>query len=129
MKMNCTNSLLLVGRIIIGSIFIIGGVTFILNFENSIGFVGLAFPIAPTLFLVGAILCKILGGLSLILGYYVRIGAIILIVFTVVATFAYHNVFINPMESIAFTKNLMVIGGLLFLIAAGSGKYSIKPSQ
>ena len=121
---NLNNIFLLIGRLLIGGVFLSGGIGFLLNFEPTVGYVATVFPI-PVLFTIGAIVFKILGGLSLILGYKMRIGVILLIIFTLMATFGYHNMFIDETQKIAFYKNLMVIGGLLAFYVAGVGKYSI----
>ena len=121
----CNDVIILIGRLILGGFFVWGAVNFIINFESTVGFVGSVFPI-PLLFTIGAIALKGLGGLSIIFGYKMKWGAIALAFFVLVATFAYHNMFINPAETISFTKNSLLFGALLIIITAHPGRFAIN---
>ena len=73
----------------------------------------------------------LLGGLSLILGAWTRIGAFFLLVFIVAATYYFHDFwkFADPtqqqLQTIQFMKNMAIGGGLLSLIAFGGGPWSV----
>ena len=71
---------------------------------------------------------QLLGGLSLLLGYKVKIGSILLILFLIPATLVFHNPIANPEELNSFIKNIGLIGGLLMVIYAGAGALSIDNS-
>ncbi len=78
------------------------------------------------LFLMVAVACKVLGSLLLIMGWKVRLGAFLLIVFLVPATFLAHHFWTESGEKrgdemIALLKNVGIFGGLLLLLAFGSG--------
>jgi len=83
-----------------------------------------------TLFLAGAIIFEVLGGLSVLLGFKARLGAIALIIFTIPAALIFHNFWAfegmeQQTQMIMFMKNLAIIGGLLLITSFGSGPLSI----
>jgi len=85
----------------------------------------------PKLALAGAIFLLSLGGVSVILGAWTRIGAFCLLVFLGAATWYFHDFwrFADPMQrqlqTIQFMKNLAIAGGLLALLAFGGGSWSV----
>ena len=86
----------------------------------------------PDLLLTGAISVLILGGTLLLIGYRTGLGAILVLLYWIPATFVVHAFWTYPpgpeyrLESIMFMKNLAITGGLLMLWINGSGKYSIR---
>ncbi|MBP7821664.1 MAG: DoxX family membrane protein [Saprospiraceae bacterium] len=73
----------------------------------------------------------ILGGLMLLFGYRSKLGAFMLLLYLLPITFIIHSFWNDPdnirrFQSILFMKNIAICGGLLSVIAHGSGKYSIK---
>ena len=73
----------------------------------------------------------IVGGILVLIGYYVNIGAFLLLIYWVPVTFIVYSFWNDPEEiqhlhSIFFMKNIAIVGGLLLLIVNGSGRYSIK---
>ena len=71
-----------------------------------------------------AILFLIVGSLMVLAGYYARIGALLLAVFLVLATYYFHPFWKTPDDEkmmIDFMKNLGLFGAMLFIIANGSG--------
>ncbi len=115
----------LAARICLSLIFIKAGISHILGFAGTQQMMtqrGL--PIAGVL-LAGTILFQILGGLSLLLGYKVKIGSILLIIFLIPATLVFHNFLLDPEEINSFLKNIGLIGGLLMMIYTGAGALSL----
>ena len=79
-----------------------------------------------TPFLLGsAILIELTGGLSLIIGYATRWGALELIAFTLAATFIYYRRISERDKLVHVLKNLAIIGGLLMIAAVGPGTIGI----
>jgi putative oxidoreductase len=76
--------------------------------------------------LVGAIVVEILGGLSIILGLWIRAGAAALFLFLIPATLIFHTDFSQQTQMIMFLKNLSIMGGLLLVVAFGSGTYHLQ---
>ncbi|WP_414754053.1 DoxX family protein [Anabaena sp. CCY 9910] len=119
----------LVARSFLAVIFIYTGVNKVFNFAQTSEFMAKAgLPIVGVL-LVFTIAFQILGGLSIILGYKAEIGAILLIIFLIPATIVFHNPFADPSQFNNFFKNLSIIGGLLLILAYGSGTLSLEASD
>lgn len=78
---------------------------------------------------IGAILLLLGGGVSVLLGFKARWGAIALIAFLVPATLMFHFNWTEQLEQIQFFKNLSLIGGLLLLAQNGPGRYSFDNQQ
>lgn len=87
-------------------------------------------PEAPLL-LVLALVVMILGGLSLLLGYHTRHGAMLLFAFTVVVTLLMHAYWTigDPVARAAdydiFARNIAIAGGLLLLVGMGPGGFAL----
>ncbi|CDR33042.1 DoxX family protein [Criblamydia sequanensis] len=117
---------LLLGRILIASIFLIAGTQKILNYNGYLQMMtSKGIPFASVL-LLGAIVFLLLGSISVILGYKTRIGALLLILFLIPTTLIFHNFWGLPAEEaslqqIMFMKNLSILGGLILLVSAGPG--------
>jgi putative oxidoreductase len=133
------------GRVMLATIFLMSAAgNKIPNFEEVAGFMAAEGVPAPQFMLAGAIAFLIAGSLSVILGYKVRIGAALLLVFLVLATYFFHDFWTQPadamwvlstntnvqmpvqqIEMISFMKNLALMGAMVFLIANGSGPMSL----
>ena len=87
-------------------------------------------PVAPAL-LALALLVMVLGGLSLVLGYQTRYGAMFLFGFTIIATALMHDFWIIHKDAIGraadyqlFARNIAIAGGLLLLVGMGPGPFA-----
>jgi putative oxidoreductase len=85
---------------------------------------------APQLMLVGAIVFLVVGSLSVIVGYKARIGAALLLIFLVLASYYFHPFWklegqAQQEQMIQFMKNLSMMGAMLFIVANGSGPMSV----
>ena len=115
----------LAARICLSLIFLKAGISHILGFTDTVSqMAGMGLPI-PEVLLIFTIIFQILGGLSLLLGYKVKIGSILLILFLIPATLVYHNPIGDASQVNDFLKNIGLIGGLLMVIYAGAGALSI----
>ncbi|EDX82826.1 DoxX subfamily, putative [Synechococcus sp. PCC 7335] len=118
----------LIARIFIAVIFIQTGIANAIEFadtQQQIADVGI--PLSALVALC-VVIFEIAGGVSLILGYKVQIGVILLLLFLVPATLVFHNPVADPAEMISFLKNLAIIGGLLMIAAHGPGPVSLERS-
>jgi putative oxidoreductase len=79
----------------------------------------------PTGLLPLVIATEIFGGLAVLAGFQTRIAAFLLAGFSILAAVIFHSNFADQMQSILFMKNLAIAGGLLLLVANGSGAYAI----
>lgn len=118
----------LAARICLCIIFINSGIGKIFGFTSTAEMMAnQGLPIASVL-LIFTIAFQLLGGLSLLFGYKVKIGSTLLILFLIPATLVFHNPIANPDELNSFLKNIGLIGGLLMTIYAGAGALSIDNS-
>ena len=120
--MSLAATLMLAGRIIFGLFFVIAA------FRNTMGFktripskTNYGWDMPPAL-VAGGFAMQWIGGLSLLLGFYPALGALLLIVFLVLATAGYHNMFLfNGKERdphlYLVLVNITLAGGLLLVIA------------
>ena len=79
----------------------------------------------------GSIVIELGASLALILGIYTRCAAIVLIVFTILATLMFHNFWASPpvqvtAQTVQFLKNLELIGLFAMIAAFGPGAYSLR---
>ncbi len=124
--------LALLGRLCLVSIFLLSAVGNDVPHFNDVAAIMEAHHVpAPQLLLIGAIVFLIAGSISILVGYKARIGALLLFVFIVMATYYFHNFWdkTNPaeqqLEMVQFMKNLSIGGGLLFIMAVGAGPFSL----
>ncbi|MFY9992413.1 MAG: DoxX family protein, partial [Rhodoplanes sp.] len=122
--------LLLIARVLLGYIFLLGG------WGKLLGLAGFAtylerqgLPASYPLAVLGAGV-EFLGGLALIFGFVTRFAALALVAFTLVATGIAHRFWefdeaARRGQATSFNKNMTMIGGLLALIVAGPGRFSI----
>lgn len=111
----------LIVRVFLSALFLFTGVQLVLNFSDRVGFIETIVPFAALVAVVVAAM-KLLGGLSVLLGYKTEWGAWTLIVFVALTIVFVHN---NMGELVTALKNLGLIGGLLLLIMYGAGPKSL----
>jgi len=86
----------------------------------------------PTVATLVTGLMILLGGLSILLGYKVKIGALLLIVFLVPTTFIAHafwdiqDAMQAQMQMVMFMKNLGLTGAAMLIYYFGSGPLSLE---
>jgi putative oxidoreductase len=79
----------------------------------------------------GSIVIELGASLALVLGIYTRCAAIVLIVFTILATLMFHNFWASPQaqvtgQTVQFLKNLELIGLFALIAAFGPGAYTLR---
>lgn len=123
------------GRLMIVTIFLMSAVgNKIPQFKTVAGYMASEGVPQPQVMLAGAIVFLIVGGLSVLLGYKTRLGAGLLLVFLILATYYFHDFWTKTgqsqqMEMIQFMKNLSLMGTMVFLMANGPGAYSLDRRQ
>jgi putative oxidoreductase len=130
--LNCYGPL--VGRILIALIFVFAGFGKITGFEGTVGYIASKGMPLPQLAAIGAIIIELGGGILLVLGWKTRVAAMALFLFTGLAALIFHNFWAAAPDQaqnqmIHFMKNLAIMGGLLFVMAHGSGPFSLDKSN
>jgi putative oxidoreductase len=120
------------GRTMLALIFLMSALgNKIPNFNVIAQYMGSEGVPAPQVLLAGAIAFLLVGSASLILGYKARLGAGLLFVFLVLATYYFHDFWTfadageRQQQTIQFMKNLALMGGMLFIVANGAGPWSL----
>lgn len=127
----------LFGRVLLALIFIIAG------FHKITGFGGTAEMMAgrglplPEVLLVATILIELGGGLMILLGWHARWAALAIFLFLIPTTLIFHAYWsVDPSQPLMvknqmnqFMKNLAIMGGMLYVVAYGSGPFSLKKSN
>lgn len=131
---NLQNPLNLAGRLLIAALFLPAGFGKITGFAGTIGYIGSVGLPLPAVGAALAIAVEVLGGLALILGYQTRIAAVVLGLFTLVASFFFHAYWSVPAEQafiqqLLFFKNVALAGGLFILAANGAGAWSLDAKR
>lgn len=122
----------LLGRIFIAFIFIYEAFDSLLFFENTKSTMhdyGITWY--PNFLLSIVIFSLFVGGILVLIGYYANFGAILLLLYYLPMTCIVYSFWNDAVEyqrinSLHFMRNLALCGGLLILIANGSGRYSVK---
>ena len=121
------NAIPLIGRILFSLIFVMSGLN---HFSaQTIGYAASqGVPMANIAVPLSGVLA-ILGGLSIILGFKARWGAVLIILFLVPVTVMVHKFWGVPDsqgQMIHFMKNVSMLGGALMIVGLGSGPMSLK---
>jgi len=124
------NALNLSGRVLLAALFLPAGISKLTGFEGTVGYIASVGLPLPAVGAVLALLVEIVGSVALIAGFGTRIAALVLALFTLVASFFFHAFWAVPadqafMVQLLFFKNVAVVGGLLALAANGAGGWSL----
>lgn len=129
--MNPFQSLLsLVARILLALMFVVAGTSKIGGFEGTAAYIAAKGLPLPEMSTVLTIVVELGAGLALIAGFKARWAAALLAIFTLAASFIFHNYWALPVEqqsvqTLMFIKNIAVTGGLLMVLAFGAGGWSL----
>ena len=130
--MNIQGIITVVGRVMLSLIFLMSAAgNKIPNFTEVAGYMSSEGVPAARLMLVGAIAFLIVGSFSVIVGCKARIGASLLLIFLILATYFFHDFWTiedataQQEQMIQFMKNLALMGAMLLVIANGAGPISL----
>ena len=120
-----------VGRVALGTIFVVSGLGKLAAWRGIVAYAGSKG--VPEILLAIATALELLGGISVVIGFKARWGALALLVFLVPVTLVFHNFWAVPaeqqqMEMVNFLKKLAICGGLLIVLGRGAGAFSIDSS-
>ena len=128
--MNANTPVLLIARILLALMFILAGLSKFAGLEGTAGYIASkGLPLPGVLAFLTALL-EVVGGLAIAVGFHARIAALVLALFTLLASVLFHNFWAMPAEQqmvqqLMFMKNLSVAGGLLLLFVFGAGGASV----
>lgn len=120
---------LLIGRILVGWIFVRSGYGKLFNIEA----VAASFPARgiPAFMAYISVPVEFFGGLALIFGLATRYVSLVMAVFVLVATFSSHRYWDftdaaqRRAQDSSFYKNMAILGGFGFLFVCGAGRLSL----
>jgi putative oxidoreductase len=130
MSQRLQNALSFLGRVLLVALFLPAGISKLTGFSGTVGYIASVGLPLPAVGAALAVLVEILGSLALLAGFGTRIAALVLAVFTLVASVFFHAYWSAPAEQafvvqLLFFKNIAVVGGLLVLAAQGAGGWSL----
>jgi len=123
------DTLLLVGRFILGVIFVTSGFEKLLALDGfTANLAGKGVPLAWFFARLGAGV-EFFGGLAIVLGFATRLSSLLMLAFVAVATGISHRYWefegaARVAQATNFFKNLSIAGGFFVLFAAGSGRFA-----
>ena len=116
-------TLFLIGRILFGGYFIFNGINHFMRLKMMSEYTkmkGVPVP-GASVALTGALL--LIGGITIFLGAYIRLGVLALAIFLISVTFMMHNFWkiqdpqMKMGEMVNFMKNMALLGAVLMLLA------------
>ena len=117
----------LLGRILISALFLISAYDKIFSINGSMNWME-GFGI-PGFLLYPVIVLEIILPFCIIIGYQARISAGLLAIFCLATAFIFHMDFVDPMQKVAFLKNVGLAGGFLFIVANGTKDWSVDTKK
>jgi putative oxidoreductase len=120
----------LAARVLISQIFLLSGVMKVLDPAGTAAQMEGRGMFWVPFFLWAAVAVELGGGLSVLLGYKTRLGALMLFLFLIPVTLTFHNWWTYPpdqqkVQMLFFLHNLTLMGGLLLVMTFGPGPLSL----
>jgi uncharacterized membrane protein YphA (DoxX/SURF4 family) len=115
--------ILVIGRILFGGFFLMSGINHFTKLEAMTGYAKYKKLPAAKLGVLISGLMLVIGGLSVILGYYADLGALLLAIFLVLAAVIFHNFWketdatAKQNEMLGFMKDIALAGAALIIFA------------
>ncbi len=123
------NSVLLIGRIVFAMMFAMSGIHHLTKAEAMANYANFKKVPAPKFANFASGILLLAGGLSIILGVYADLGALVIAILLIVIAFKMHDFWAQTeaqakqTESVSFFKNVSMAGGalIIFALAATEG--------
>ena len=120
-----SNTLLLIGRILLSVVFIMAGLSKFVSIEGTAGYISsVGLPAGIALAWLAAIF-ETLAGIAILIGFQTRIAAWLLAAFCVFTAVVFHYAPADQMQMTMFMKNITIAGAFLILSVAGPGTLSV----
>lgn len=125
--------MLLLGRVFLSLMFIMAGGTKISTFAATAADMTARQVPYSEILLVIAIIMELGGGLMVLLGYRARFGAALLFLFIIPVSYFFHDFWnltgvASSEQMYHLLKNITILGGLLYVMTFGAGRYSFDKS-
>jgi putative oxidoreductase len=120
-----SDTVALVGRILIGVLFLVSGLSKIAAPAATQGYIASVGLPLPFVSYAIAVAVEVLGSSLLIAGVRTRFVAAGMAVFALATALTFHKNFADQNQLIHFMKNIAIMGGLLQVVAFGGGKFSV----
>lgn len=120
----------LVGRVLISGMFLWAAYEKMKNWNATVTYLKTKnIPYLNIVLPVGVAL-KVIGGLSVLLGWHAHIGALLLLIVAISSCLKMHDFWRiqgeeKSMEKLLFIKDVAVIGGLFMILALGAGHFGV----
>jgi uncharacterized membrane protein YphA (DoxX/SURF4 family) len=120
----------LAARVCLSAVFLWSGWTKLMDRAAGLAEVkAFGLPV-PALCLALTIACQLVGGMMVLAGYWTRLGALALGVFTIVATLMAHRYWHlsgteRMQQRVVCLEHLAIVGGFIMLIVYGGGSLSL----
>ncbi len=117
------STVFLIARMVFAFMFVMSGINHITKADHLVGYAQFKGVPSPKLAVIGSGVVMGLVGLSLILGVYADLGAIVLAAILVLMAIKMHNFWTledaqaKQADMIGFMKNISMAGGALFMFA------------
>ena len=117
-------------RVMFSATFVVSAVRHSCNREAALNEMATGGMPRSNILLLGSIVLRLLGGLSVLLGFHARVGGALLVVFMLPATFIVHAFWRKPPESrthevVELLNDLAITAAALFVVVSGSGTVSL----
>ena len=115
--------IIVIGRILFGGFFLMSGINHFTKLEAMTGYAKYKKLPAAKLGVLISGLMLVIGGITIILGYYADLGALLLAIFLVLAAVIFHNFWketdatAKQNEMLGFMKDTALAGAALILFA------------
>ena len=115
--------IIVIGRILFGGFFLMSGINHFTKLDAMTGYAKYKKLPAAKLGVLISGLMLVIGGITIILGYYADLGALLLAIFLVLAAVIFHNFWketdatAKQNEMLGFMKDIALAGAALILFA------------
>ena len=113
-----------IGRMLLGLIFIVSGIAKIMHVSATAELIAKATTLPPSTALPVGIF-ELVFGVFLAVGFMTRVSSVLLFGFTIATMVLFHNKVGDPLQVQMALKNVAIAGGLLMAFAYGQARGSV----
>ncbi|MFZ0069690.1 MAG: DoxX family protein [Xanthobacteraceae bacterium] len=126
------NFLILIARVCLSAVYLYSGVDKLVFWNDGLKFCVEHKMPRPNVVLAVTAIIHLVCGLMVLLGFFAREGAVVLLLFTIIATYWVHNPIGRTgddfrRETTISLEHLAIIGGLLLIAVTGPGAFALRP--